>query len=244
MSELNIFVDFDNIENKFLCGGPIALSRTIAAIVPLEIISGYLGITVRLYGGWRWNGNLTHQAQYLIPKIRAGSPGVIPIKIDNAVINFRLRVELAEKPIGYSNLLGRTFVKERSLRKFRVKSTPWDGCTSSGSCGLSHLNSATHATKCPDPSCAVMMGSILIRDEQKMVDTLIVADIAQLALVDKAKNIVVVSSDTDMWPGVILALRAGCSILHIHPKSQWKTQQHLLNTLTSSISKKYSQLSL
>ncbi|WP_313274987.1 hypothetical protein [Stenotrophomonas sp.] len=60
-----------------------------------------------------------------------------------------------------------------------------------------------------------------------MVDTLLVADMAYLSLKMRDKNIVVVSSDTDMWPGVLLATSAGCQIIHIHTNEGWRTQRHL-----------------
>lgn len=83
-----------------------------------------------------------------------------------------------------------------------------------------------------------------MRDEQKMVDTLLVADMASHAMMNKASDVVVVSSDIDMWPGVLLALRIGCGVTHIHTKSGWRTQPHLVGTLGATLGKSYRQLAM
>jgi uncharacterized LabA/DUF88 family protein len=90
----------------------------------------------------------------------------------------------------------------------------------------------------------VRLADLLVRDEQKMVDTLLVADVAELALAQRAAHIVIVSSDTDMWPAVLLALRMGSNVLHIHPKAGSQTQRHLLGTLSRNLPGKYAQLSI
>lgn len=77
-----------------------------------------------------------------------------------------------------------------------------------------------------------------------MVDTLLVADIAYQAFVHKATDVVIVSSDTDMWPGVLLAMTAGCNVVHLHTRSGWKTQKHLMATLCSATNRRYTQLSV
>ena len=77
-----------------------------------------------------------------------------------------------------------------------------------------------------------------------MVDTLLVADIAQYTLQHKPTDMVIVSSDTDMWPGVYLALRSGCAVLQIHTRSGGRTQGHLLRTLLPRQAALYSQISV
>jgi len=77
-----------------------------------------------------------------------------------------------------------------------------------------------------------------------MVDTLIVSDLAHLVFVTKASGVSIASSDIDMWPGILLALNAGCSILHVHTTPGWKTQSHLVRTIPSQAFKNYIQVSI
>jgi hypothetical protein len=244
LSDLMVLVDYDNVDRIHTRAGPVTLAKALAAIAPPSILANYGGVTVRLYGGWREQSTLTTMAQRLIPDIRAGSPCIVSSTHNGKVSNLRLTVELAEKPIGMSSIFEQTMVKDRGLRNFRALRRPWSECANAGSCGLDNFAHLRSDTNCSNMGCSTKLSDIFVRDEQKMVDTLIVADIAHQAFVAKARNIVVVSSDTDMWPGVLLALGSGCSVIHIHTKSGWRTQRHLLGTMDSRLRSIYQQLSV
>lgn len=238
MPTLQVFVDFDNVENGLKSAGPVALAKTILTLIPAPMLSRHDEAAVRLYGGWRCGGNLTNSAQRLVPDLRASSPTAFPLVIAGVTHNLRLIVELADKPLGQSMVLSETYVKDRTLRKFRARQKPWDACAN-GQCGFQKYAGSASSDVCPSPQCSVKLLDIFVRDEQKMVDTLMVADIARAALVDRSQDIVIVSSDTDMWPGLLLAMNAGCHVTHVHTKQGWATQRHLLRTIQGPLSKFY-----
>lgn len=244
VSELILFVDYDNIEQSLTRAGPVSLAKTLVALAPSALISRHSIIIVRLYGGWRVGSTLTTLAQRLIPDIRANSPCIVNVSHAGASLSCRLIVELADKPIGTSVPFEHTLVKDRVIRKFKALATPWPNCIDTGSCGFHSIAGLAYSTKCSNGGCAAKLEEIFVRDEQKMVDTLIVADIAHQTYVEKASDIVVVSSDTDMWPGILLALRAGCFVTHIHTKPGWRTQRHLIGTLIGRLNHQYQQLSV
>src|SRR5208282_577710 len=62
--------------------------------------------------------------------------------------------------------------------------------------------------KCPDSSCARTAEQFLKRSEQKLVDTMIVSDLIHLASTGESA-IAVVSSDDDLWPGMLMAMSKG-----------------------------------
>lgn len=244
MPNLTVLVDFDNVEPSLTRAGPINLAKSLVPLVPSAVLARYDSIQVRLYGGWRSMGTLTKGAQRLIPDIRAGSPTVVGRPGPSTGTPIRLTVELAEGPIGMTTQLQETLVHDRDLRRFRARAT-WAECANPGSgCGMNSYSALSHATPCSASGCGSRLSHVLVRDEQKMVDTLLVADIAHQALALKATDVVVVSSDTDMWPGVLLAMRAGCNVVHLHTRSGWKTQRHLMATLGPSTSHRYTQLSV
>lgn len=244
MADLTLFVDYDNLQATHTSAGPVNLGRMLVSLLPSSVLARYSSATVRLYGGWRSKANLTRLAQRLIPDIRQNSPAIFRVLHEGNTITLRLIIELADKPIGTSSPFEETLVFDRDLRKFRTKSFPWNNCASAGNCGFSTFAATTHYSPCGNSSCAVRLGELFIRDEQKMVDTLIVADVAQRVHVAKANDIVMVSSDTDMWPGVLLALRAGCNVTHIHTKNGWRTQSHLMRTISRPLDRQYNQMSV
>lgn len=244
MADLTVFVDYDNVQPMHTSAGPVNLARMLVGLIPTAVLVRYSTVSVRLYGGWRSSAKLTRLAQRLIPVIRLGSPSIFSVHHTGANVSLRLTVELADKPIGGTLPLEETLVFERDLRKFRARPLPWQGCANVGSCGFNNYSNIGHDSACADPSCAVMLGNVLVRDEQKMVDTLIVADMAHCIHGTKASDIVVVSSDTDMWPGILLALNAGCSVIHVHTRHGWRTQGHLMRTIAGQSSRFYSQMSV
>ena len=208
------------------------------------MLAKHSAVLVRLYGGWRERGNLTPSAQRLIPDIRSGSPCIVQLEHSGALHPFRLTTELADGPLGSGISLEETLVRERGLRKFRARSGAPAACASHSSCGMSTYRGFTQATACAVAGCGTTLGDFLVRDEQKMVDTLLVADIAVHSLTTGASDLVVVSSDIDMWPGVLLAVQAGCHVTHIHTKPGWRTQSHLMRTLRHAAGQAYRQLTV
>jgi hypothetical protein len=244
VAALTVLVDYDNVDKSLHGAGPVSLAKVLSSLISSDVLSRHTNIDVRLYGGWRSNAVLTRGAQNLVPDLRANSPSVISYKHENILRALRINVSLADKPIGGAAYLEETLVKNRGIRNFRSATFPHQSCSDSSRCGLTSFSNLNYRTNCGSAGCTVTLGDIFVRDEQKMVDTLLVADIAQLALAAKSAYVVIVSSDVDMWPGVLLALRNGCSIIHIHTKQGWRTQRHLMNTLPHFLRRNYTQLSV
>jgi predicted nuclease of predicted toxin-antitoxin system len=242
MPVLPVLVDYDNVDRSLTTGGPTNCAKILAQVVPTEMIKRFDSILVRLYGGWRSNGTLTHAAQRLVPDIRASSPTMISFTDGATRLLRKISVELAEQPIGLTFPLTETLARDRSLRRFRANPHRLVSCTNVPNCGLTSHFSLNERTPCTDPACSMVIGDLLVRDEQKMVDTLLVADIAHQTFVAKTTDIVVVSSDTDMWPGVLLALQNSCNILQVHTRGS-RTQRHLLQSITRTMSGVYREVS-
>ena len=239
-----MLVDYDNLEARITQAGPVNCAKVIAGLIPDAVFSQHDSLIVRLYGGWRANGSSSRSAQRIVPDIQRQSPTVIPSRSDLPSPPKRLIVELAEGPLGSNIALDETLATRRNLRSFRADPAGLAGCTDIGACSMRPFYGLTHRTPCANPGCASVFGDLFVRDEQKMVDTLLVADIAQYTLQHKPTDMVIVSSDTDMWPGVYLALRSGCAVLQIHTRSGGRTQGHLLRTLLPRQAALYSQISV
>lgn len=240
---LTLFIDFDNVDPALRIAGPVALAKALVAAVPSDLSTTYPAIHARFYGGWRNAGLLTNAAQALIPDIRANAPTMLRVSHDGVAKVIRLSVELVDRPIGTMAMLGETFARERRIRKFRVRPLPWKQCLTPNSCGMASFTSLGHTTGCSAGACGMRLQDILVQDEQKMVDTLIVADIAYQTLIQKMLDVVVVSSDADIWPGILLAINSGCRVVHLHPSPGWRTPGHLLKTLDKRMQANYRQVS-
>ena len=243
MSDLLILVDYDNLPSAVTQAGPVNCAKIILGYVPDETFSIYDSYLVRLYGGWRANGTSSRSAQRIVPNIQRESPTVLPARPPIGTQLKRLVVELAEGPIGSRTTFDETLAARRGLRQFRAEPSCLSNCNDIGACSMKSFYGLTSNTQCANPACPCVLGDLLVRDEQKMVDTLLVSDIAQVIVQRSATTLVIVSSDTDMWPGVFLALRNGCEVLQIHTRGA-RTQGHLLRTLEPRLSTLYKQTSL
>lgn len=212
--------------------------------LPANLLHPYDSVSFRLYGGWRSATGLTTSAQELVPDIRANSPAVWNVNYLGKNKAVKVVTNLAESPLGSRKVFSETLVRNRPLRYFRTGANAWASCVNSQSCGFSILRSCHNATPCQSSNCYVQLGDVLVRDEQKMVDTMMVADIAYESFVSKADEVVVVCSDADIWPGIYLALQSQCRITHLHTKPGWRTPSHLLQTLNQPLLQLYRELSL
>ena len=77
---------------------------------------------------------------------------------------------------------------------------------------------------CPEPDCRLTGPLVLRRREQKLVDTMLAADVF-LDVYSNERQIAVVSSDDDLWPAIRTALQFGVRVVHIHTESGYATRQ-------------------
>lgn len=211
----------------------VALVKHVETRIPQAVIQSYGRLAVRLYGGWDIDGSLTRVAQLLAAEIQRGFPAPLARTEANGKVVSRLTtVELATHGLAAPSLiLRRTYVRDRTVPRTRCKSRPWTKCSSPGLCALSDMENFFLGSTCPTAGCVVTPSDVLRRDEQKQVDTLIVADLCELSLRHGAKHVVLVSSDADMWPGVLACLSSGSSVVQINTTPGMSTPRHLKSNL-------------
>ena len=242
MPSLVACVDYDNVEINLRSAGPVSLAKVLVTAFPSRLLNQYDSIDFRLYGGWRNQNALTHVAQRMIPDIRMNSPTIVSNLRHGSLASTKLEVSLADAPIGWPTPLAESLVRERSIRNFWAVAAGPPECRAPTSCGMAAFRNIRNTTTCSDSACTTQLGDFLVRDEQKMVDTLIVTDMAYIAYARKSPDLVLISSDNDMWPGVLVAVRAGCFVTHLHTKQGRKTPKHLLQSLGGPLEKYYMQV--
>lgn len=240
---LQVLIDFDNISAFFRLQRSLhALYSHLLTKIPNGFFPPFGRIDFRLYGGWDDRNRLTRQAQVLSAEIQVAFPAALSVILANGGKHSLVATtQLAAGPLAIpTEILRRTWMRDRSARKIRTADRPWNGCASQGSCAMSMLESILTRRSCPNEACELGIDSVLKRDEQKQVDTLIVADMLYLTFQSSASHIVVVSSDADMWPGILVALSAGAHVCHVHTESGRRTPPYLAGNL-SRLSHLYSE---
>lgn len=242
MPTLNVLVDFDNIDLPIKRGPLAPLIIQLVQAIPAQLVSACSDLDFALYGGWREGRRLTTAAQNLAPQIQAGFPMAFTLTGTPAAVQVRVHLVFAPLCTPTSMLEG-TFVRDRTLRRFAAKNLPWAECVLPGRCGLNGIMGIRHNTQCSAPGCGATVGGVLVRNEQKMVDTSMVVDIAYLCNQPTVTDIVIFSSDADIWPGVLLALSSGRRVTRIHPKLNAQPQRHLHGSIPQAARASYTELS-
>jgi uncharacterized LabA/DUF88 family protein len=245
IDRLYILVDYDNLgdfrDSKTLDG----IMRHIESRLPDHFVEGILRVDIRLYGGWTTGRQLTRQAQALGAQIQAGFPSTTT-RINNAGIQVTRIVNVSFARSGLflpSEDLADTFMPLRSVGNVKIDQSAWRPCAAPQNCRLQVVEKFIKDGQCDYAGCGVTSRDLLKRNEQKQVDTLLVADMAELVLRQDVKRIAIVSSDADMWPGVLLCLSAGAQVCQIHTTPGGTTKATLMSNI-SRIGAAYNQTSV
>jgi len=223
---MKILVDYDNIDRAFRAKGLFFIVATIAdAIGPDHLSDGEL-LEFRLYGGWYEGSRMTRPAQALSAHAQQEFPAALGVSRKGRSAKLRARMELAQSLlIDPLNVLPNTYRKRGMPENLDFASLPVQRCVDQEDCALVGAQLLFRDGVCSQTSCPVRLGDVLSRPEQKLVDTMLSADLIHLATSDK-RGIGIVTSDDDMWPAIKTALKLGAKVLHVHPLVGRSTPKH------------------
>jgi hypothetical protein len=209
-------VDYDNIEEIIRRRGILEIvSRTIQAIsrtaTPIQS-----RVEFRLYGGWFWESRLSKQAQELSLQINSNFPATIPWGIPAVAVKVSvvLAQSLAASP-GF--LLTHTF-RRRPFSDRLYCDSPSQPVCGEISCPMHSIRTFFTDQKCPSRSCIKVQSQFLYHYQQKLVDTMLAADLIYFSAQKTYPLLAVVSSDDDMWPGIRTAIAFSSKIVQVHTR--------------------------
>ena len=218
-----MLVDYDNIDMSDKRKGIAYLADVIINRVVDELEGIMRHYKIRLYGGWYEKQTLTQKAQYLIGEISPLSPSyTINLSFNNnikSIVSIELAYSLQISP---NQHLLHTFRARSNPRGFQFLNPREVGCIDPDCPNLALYNLFT-SNKCAKPGCNKTLKDLFYKREQKLVDSMIVADLIFYA-VNGEETISIVSSDDDLWPGICYALLAGCHVTQVHTRAKHKNQ--------------------
>lgn len=224
---LNILVDYDNIEKTLTSRG---VARVIDEILAkIQVADEERVVRLKLYGGWYGLSGLTPRASQIVADLDERYPRIESVSCPSRAAGVRLvrvqvdlGVSLEAEP---DKVLYFTYRERGFPNGIHCISAEDAGCAIS-ECHGAALSQFATGRRCPAPSCTRTGRDFLFKGEQKMVDTLMVADIIHLSMAGD-KDIVVVTSDDDMWPGIRVALLLSTRIVNIQTKMRKFPPRHI-----------------
>ena len=193
----------------------VHLADTIINTISPQLPPAAYGFSLRLYDGWYRGQTLSSAAQRAIAAVSADFPYYRALSSTSSQ-RCLVTAELAHGPAFAPNVTFTHTYRERdTVSRLRVRPLP---ACSEPECSLKAAHGFLSTQRCKATGCARTLTNLIeSADEQKLVDTLLVADLAHYSLED-APAVVVVSADDDMWPGIAFALSRAKTVFSLLPK--------------------------
>ena len=226
---MDVLIDYYNLSQQHRRMGIVhVVDRIVSAIVPDHITDGDSRIELRLYGGWYEGQKLTRSAEAISATLIDSYPMTVSSGVGQRSII--VRVELARSmKCDPAHHLWYTLRPKAAPRGIEFVSPAEAGCGVVDRCPIRPGYDFFVRGHCPEPACEVTRPLVIRRREQKLVDTMLAADVFFNAHFD-ARRIAVVSSDDDLWPAIRTALHFGLAVVHVHTEESYETKQQYLPT--------------
>jgi uncharacterized LabA/DUF88 family protein len=217
---MHILVDYDNLPSALRSTGPLAIADRIQSRLITSFPSYFTGnirFEVRFYGGWHTRSAPSARGARLLSEVQQSFPRIIRMPATGQIVT--INASVAESLLALPHqLLPHTYrIRAESPRSASAKSARTLNCLNNG-CPADALVSLFDTGRCPTVSCNRGIEEMLSRSEQKLVDTMLVADTIFLAN-SSEPQIALVSSDDDMWPGMLTAMNIGTMVFHVTTKA-------------------------
>jgi uncharacterized LabA/DUF88 family protein len=213
-----VLADYDNIDPLIRARGMGYIIERVVSSISQIGIAVQPRIDVRLYGGWFDGSRLSKVGQSISSEIRGlsqkrftlpWSGEVAPVSV---VTNSQLALGLEaaqQLPLHHTfrrrSFQGRLYFQNSNRHLCHVPACPLD-----------LVDQFITNQRCPEIGCSARQEDVLFRNEQKLVDTMLVSDLIYWASRPNHPILAVLSSDDDMWPGIRTAIAFGHPIIQIH----------------------------
>lgn len=212
---MDVLVDYNNILQHERKRGIVYVVDKIVSTLGLNRLAGDRRLAIRLYGGWYEKQIPTRAAQQISADILASYPTTMILKESHATARILIHVELAYSiRIDPARHLWHTYRPKGLPHGLECRLPSSAGCSSPG-CPLRGMYEFFRNNKCPQSTCSIKPRDLIHRKEQKLVDTMLAADVFY-NIHTGADRLVVVSSDDDVWPLINTALQCGLKVFHVH----------------------------
>lgn len=217
-----VFIDYDNLLPTQKTAGILDVVTKVLIQDPLATTVPRAKCDVRVYGGWYEGSQITRLAQDVTIELQRDFPSVIRLSAaghDNVQVSTsaELAVALLQEP---GHHLFNTYRRKGKPANVRVVAPIDAGCINA-SCVLPLMKKLLGTGNCPKAGCDVVMGDLVYRHEQKIVDTMLSCDLIHAGN-GIADRVILVSGDDDFLPPLRTILLRGTPVVRFHPKANYQ----------------------
>lgn len=233
-----MFIDYDNVDQRVRQRGVDRVVRAVLQQMPEDALPAGTEVLARLYGGWYDQHRLSPAARALERDIGGSFPSAVSL----STLGHRIRVsaELAlALSISPAAELMNTYRVRGAPSSLRPRRYPFTGCArSEDGCPLRGTYELLGRKRCPEPECSARLRNVIMQPQQKLVDTMLTADLLYAAM-RRPTTVIVASNDDDLWPAIHSAVNLGTTVHHVHPRAGRRTPE----VYRSTVGRNYHQYS-
>ncbi len=211
---MKVLIDFDNVPVAIRNQGPVYLADLILTKLAPELPTDCRSLELRLYSGWDENGRLTKRAQDLSALLPSKFPKLFKTLHTDPPTPVMIRAGLAQSLECAPKKLFSKTMRTMPFSKHVTCLRPSAVACRNANCPIEAVAVFLNSESCPVAGCRTTPSALISATEQKLVDSMLTADLIHLAHSGE-QSVAIVSSDDDMWPGIITAVHAGIHVLHI-----------------------------
>ena len=213
-----ILIDYDNLDTLVRRRGTRHVIIRLLDVLGSSRTAEVRRVDCRLYGGWLDEDTSSRNAERLIPDLRRDFPCSVPVIGAAGAQAVLVHVELARSlACDPAVVLTHTYRRRSLPPRLRCETAPFPGCAAPLRCPVAAIDPFIRNAGCPVDGCPVEPRAVLAREEQKLVDSMLVVDLIHFAETTD-EPLVVVSADDDLWPGIRFVLLRGARVIHVIPR--------------------------
>ncbi len=210
-----ILIDYDNLDELMRRRGLSHVMRCLLDVLSIQCGVRERRALCRMYGGWFYGTSLSRRAQRLITELSHDFPCTMDLVGHGEGQTMFVQAELARALACDTSIeLTHTYRRRSIPPSLRCKRLPFRGCRLPAQCPIAVIDPFIYEESCTVDRCEVSPAEVLIREEQKMVDSMLIVDLIHFAETTDAQ-LVVVSADDDFWPGIRFVLLRGARVIHV-----------------------------
>jgi len=179
---MEILVDYNNVLEADRRRGIVYFVDKLMGTIGPDRFGSRSRANIRLYDGWYELQSLTRVAQETSADLQANLPRTVRLQSNGVsktlIVNAELAYSLRSDPTVH---LWHTFRPKNPQSNISCRQPQEAGCTMAA-CPLSPMSSFLSTRACPEPACGVKPADFVVRNEQKLVDTMIASDLFSLHL--------------------------------------------------------------
>lgn len=205
-----VLIDFENLfykrklNDEFL----VAIFKDIMKIIA-NMSNDINSIDIRLYDGWRHERQNTQKADHVMSLLYQIEGKLFP----SVVAGRRMAgsIELAFSQFGIDHEWENTMNMKKGVHRLSIDDSCRDSthCNDESHCPIHMISKASKGEEviCPIDGCGAVSFDRLVRNEQKMVDTMMGCDMLEFILDEEYGLVAVMSDDIDMLPPLLLSAK-------------------------------------